>query len=335
LKVGIVSVVAVALIVFMVFAVGGQGGFWWQRYPLKARFSDVQGLKSGAVVRLSGKEVGSVKAVEFSGAEIDVRLEVRRDVRPLITTDSRAAIGSLSLLGEPIVDITASRTGRALGDDEYIPALPASAGIQGLTSSASSSLEQIDKLLTDVRAGRGTLGKLVTDDQLYTELTAFVDSAGAVTRALNQGKGTLGELVNDPAAYNALKTSLENLQVVTARLNSGQGALGRLLNDEGMGRSFAAAASNVEQVSGRLSRGEGTAGKLLTDQQLYDRLNSMANHVDAVMSGLDSGRGTAGRLLHDQQLYENMNTAVAELRGLLADVRKDPRKYLRVNVSIF
>jgi phospholipid/cholesterol/gamma-HCH transport system substrate-binding protein len=61
----------------------------------------------------------------------------------------------------------------------------------------------------------------------------------------------------------------------------------------------------------------------------------MANHVDAVMSGLDSGRGTAGRLLHDQQLYENMNTAVAELRGLLADVRKDPRKYLRVNVSIF
>jgi phospholipid/cholesterol/gamma-HCH transport system substrate-binding protein len=91
----------------------------------------------------------------------------------------------------------------------------------------------------------------------------------------------------------------------------------------------------MEAVTGRLSRGEGTAGKLLTDQQLYDRLNSMSSHVDQVMSGLESGRGTAGRLLQDQQLYENMNHAVEELRNLLSDIRKDPRKYLRVNVSIF
>ena len=40
------------------------------------------------------------------------------------------------------------------------------------------------------------------------------------------------------------------------------------------------------------------------------------------------GRGTAGQLLHDQQLYENMNRAASELRDLLADIRKDPKKYL-------
>jgi hypothetical protein len=30
-----------------------------------------------------------------------------------------------------------------------------------------------------------------------------------------------------------------------------------------------------------------------------------------------------------------MNRAAVELRDLLAEIRKDPRKYLRVNVSIF
>ncbi len=45
LKVGILGIVAVLLVIVVIFAVGGEGGFWWQRYPLKARFDDVQGLK--------------------------------------------------------------------------------------------------------------------------------------------------------------------------------------------------------------------------------------------------------------------------------------------------
>jgi phospholipid/cholesterol/gamma-HCH transport system substrate-binding protein len=91
----------------------------------------------------------------------------------------------------------------------------------------------------------------------------------------------------------------------------------------------------MAQVTGRLTRGEGTAGKLLTDQQLYDRLNGMANSMNELTAGLNAGQGTAGQLLRDRELYENMNRAAVELRDLLAEIRKDPRKYLRVNVSIF
>ena len=54
-----------------------------------------------------------------------------------------------------------------------------------------------------------------------------------------------------------------------------------------------------------------------------------------MLAGLNDGKGTAGQLLHDRQLYDNLNGAVTELRGLLADIRKDPQKYLRVKVSIF
>ena len=45
--------------------------------------------------------------------------------------------------------------------------------------------------------------------------------------------------------------------------------------------------------------------------------------------------GTAGQLLRDKQLYENMNGAVAEMRGLVKDIRADPKKYLNVRVSLF
>jgi phospholipid/cholesterol/gamma-HCH transport system substrate-binding protein len=335
LKLGVVGVAALAMATTLILAVGGQGGFFWQRYPLKVQFDNAQGLKTGAVVRLSGKDVGKVTAVDFVGAHIEVQMQIAREVRPLITTDSRATIGSLSLLGEAVVDLTAAPSGTPLGDWAYVPAGRGGGPLGGLTASASEGLDQASRLIADIRAGRGTLGKLITDDALYHELQQFVASAEDVTRQINQGQGTLGALIRDPAAYDALKTSLENLRTMTARINSGQGALGRLLNDDAVGQSVASATANAAAITGRLNRGEGTAGKLLTDQQLWDRLNSVTNRVDALVANLEAGQGTAGQLLHDQRLYENMNQATTELRDLLADIRKDPKKYLRVSVSIF
>jgi phospholipid/cholesterol/gamma-HCH transport system substrate-binding protein len=336
LKIGVVAIAAAVFTTIMIVAVGGEGGYFWQRYPLKVKFVDVLGLKPGAVVRLSGKEIGTVTEVQFTGGpEVEVWFEAHKEVRPLLTTTSLAQIGSISLLGEPIIDITGGAGGRPLEDWGYVRAAPPAGSFATLTSTASTSLAQIDQLLADVRAGKGTLGRLVTDDALYSELQALVTSAGDVTEAINRGRGTLGGLINDPAAYNALRASLANLQTMTERINSGNGALGRFLNDEAMGRSLAGTMSATEQITGRLSKGEGTAGKLLTDQQLYDRLNSMAGRVDQVVAGLESGQGTAGQLLRDEKLYENMNGAVLEIRDLVAEIKKDPRKYLRVNVSIF
>jgi phospholipid/cholesterol/gamma-HCH transport system substrate-binding protein len=327
--------VALVLLTVVVVAVGGEAGYFSERYPLKSRFRDVLGLKPGAVVRLAGKEIGAVTAVEFTPtSEVEVTYEVLEDVRPLITSRSRAQIGSLSLLGEPIVDLISNGGGQPLEDWAYVPTVTVPV-LADLTTAASASLEQMDGLLADLRSGRGTLGRLVTDDRLYTELQAFISSAGDVTRAINQGEGTLGGLIKDPAAYESLRVSLGNLQAITARIANGEGALGRFLHDEAMGESLSNTMTNMSDVTGRLRDGEGTAGKLLTDQELYDRLNSMASRVDQVMEGLESGEGTAGQLLRDRQLYENMNGAVLEIRDLVAEIRKDPQRYLRVNVSIF
>ncbi len=53
------------------------------------------------------------------------------------------------------------------------------------------------------------------------------------------------------------------------------------------------------------------------------------------LTRLNEGQGTAGLLLQDKQLYENMNGVVTDMRSLLVEIKKDPKKFLNVKVSIF
>ena len=177
LKIGIIAVAAMVLAAMIIVAVGGAGGFSWQRYELKTKFPDVKGLKSGAVVRVAGVEVGKVTDVALSGAEVEVVLEVKKGNEQRITTDSRASIGSLSLLGEPVIDISPTTTGTPLKDGDYIPAGRAPGQLADVADGARESLEQITAMLKDIRAGKGTVGKLFSDDELYKEITAFVTAA--------------------------------------------------------------------------------------------------------------------------------------------------------------
>jgi phospholipid/cholesterol/gamma-HCH transport system substrate-binding protein len=335
LKIGILAVAALVLASMLIIAVGGQGGFSWQRYELVTRFADVKGLKSGAVVRVAGVEVGKVTEVSLVGSEVQVRLEVNEENQERITTESRASIGSLSLLGEPVTDITPSAQGTPLEDGAFLPSASWPAARADVAEGATQSLEQITGILRDIRAGRGTLGKLFTDDAVYKEVQRLVGSAEQVAAQLSRGDGTLAMLIRDPGAYRSFNAALGDLRDMTRRINAGEGSLGRLLKDDALARSLTSASGNVEQLTARLNRGEGTAGKLLTDKELYDRFNALAGRIDRLTADLEKGQGTAGQLLRDRQLYENMNAAASELRQLIGDIRKDPKKYLNVRVSIF
>jgi phospholipid/cholesterol/gamma-HCH transport system substrate-binding protein len=318
-----------------IFLLTGSSGFFWQRYSIKTVFPDVAGLKEGAPVRVAGVEVGSVTGIEFVGDRVEVWMEVRDENQTRITSGSLATLGSVSLLGEAAVDITASTAGAPIPPWGYVPSKPAGGSLASVADSANASLEQATALIQDIRGGRGTLGRLFTDDALYRELTTLVSSAEAVANNINQGRGTLGRLMNNPAAARSLERSLDNLEAVTGRIRAGEGSLGKLLNDDSLAASLRSATSNLDAVSGRINRGEGTLGKLTTDQELYNRLNSVSDRLDKVVASLQQGEGTAGQLLRDKQLYENMNGTMAELRDLVAAIRKDPKRFLNVRVSLF
>lgn len=335
LKIGIVAVGALILAIMLIVAVGGQGGFPWQQYELKTKFSNVQGLKSGAVVRVAGVDVGKVTSVDLVGADVQVTLKVNDENKRRITDQSRASIGSLSLLGEPIIEISPAAQGTPLKDGDFMPGARTPGQIADVAENATQTLEQTTALIKEIRSGKGTVGKLFTDDDLYREMNQLVASAETVATSINRGNGTLGQLIRDPAVYKQANMALGNLQEMTRRINAGEGSLGKLLRDDQLARSLSSASTNLDQVTGRLSRGEGTAGRLLTDQQLYDRFNSVASRIDKLATDLEQGQGTAGQLLHDKRLYETMNGAASELKELITEIRKDPKKYLNVRVSIF
>ena len=335
LKIGFVSLFAVFMATLLIFLLSGEGGFFWQRYSIKTVFPDIAGMTEGAPVRVAGVVVGSVTGIGFTGDRVEITMQINREQQPRVTTASVASLGSVSLLGEAAVDITASSEGMPIPEWGYVPSGRAAGSLTEVAAEATEGIEQLTALLRDIRAGQGTVGKLFTDESLYRELNAFVSAAEEVVRNVNEGRGTLGRLASDSAAADALEASLKNFETVTSRMRSGEGSLGRLLTDDALVDSLTSTTANLDSITGRMSRGEGTAGKLITEPELYDRLHSMSDRLDKVMAGLQQGEGTAGQLLRDRQLYENMNGAVGELRKLVQDIRANPRKFLTVRVSIF
>ncbi len=335
LKIGILAVAAFTLATMLIFAVGGDAGLFSGRYHLKTRFPNAGGLASGSVVRLAGVNVGAVDDLYFDGAVVEVVLRVNPDVASKITDRSIAQIGSVSLLGEGAVDITASLEGTPLADWSYIRSGKTPGQIADVAENATQTLAAASALIDDLRAGKGTVGKLFAEDELYQQLSGVVKATEDVIAAVKQGKGPAGTLINNQAAARNLERALANLDTVTSNIAAGKGTLGTLLNDDALARSLTTTTDNLRDVSAGLKNGQGTAGKLLSDDALYNRLDSVVQRLDTLVSTVNKGEGTAGKLLQDKELYDNMNGAVSELRGLLAEVRKDPKKYLNVKVSIF
>jgi phospholipid/cholesterol/gamma-HCH transport system substrate-binding protein len=329
------SIFALVMASVMIFLLTATTGFFWQRYSIKTVLGNSAGLREGAPVRLAGVEVGSVSRLDFIGDRVEVLMVVGKTNQSRITDTSIASLGSVSLLGDAAIDISASSVGRPVVEWGYVRSRASAGTMSDMTQQATASLEELNAMIKDMRGGRGTLGRLVVDEALYTEMTRLVTSAEDVAAKIGRGNGTLGRLANNPAAAKSLEASLDNLQTMTARIRAGEGSLGKLLQDDAMARSLSSASSNLDSLTGRINRGEGTVGKLVNDDQLYTRLNSMADRLDRVMGTLQDGDGTAARLLHDKQLYENMNGTMMEIRKLVANINKDPKKYLNIKMSLF
>src|SRR5215470_3608883 len=125
LRVGVVAIVSLSVLAFAILYIGGGGGSpFAAKYQVRALMSDVNGLKPGAPVRLGGVEVGTVTGVDFApaggGGLVEVEMRLDRRAAGKITTESEAALGSLGLLGEKAVDISASSRGRQLQDGDFL-----------------------------------------------------------------------------------------------------------------------------------------------------------------------------------------------------------------------
>ena len=156
-----------------------------------------------------------------------------------------------------------------------------------------------------------------------------------MTRTIRQGRGTAGRLINDPKIANSLEASLRNLEEMTRRINAGEGSLGTLLKDDAFATSLTGATHESPDVDRPSQQRRGNGRQADNRRGPVQPADSLTDRFDQLLTRLNDGQGTAGQLLKDKQLYENMNGVVADLRALVDAIKKDPKKYLNVKVSIF
>jgi phospholipid/cholesterol/gamma-HCH transport system substrate-binding protein len=338
LRVGVVVILSLIVLAFTILYVGGGGGSpLAPKYEIHALMTDVNGLKSGAPVRLGGVEVGTVTDVGFSEkypGQVEVTMSIEREVQDRVTSASRITLGSLGLLGEKAVDITPGPGGSPIADGGYVRAAGEDP-FKGLMGDASESTAHLRRILSRIDAGEGLIGKALRDDELYNRMSDVAARLQTVITKLESPSGPLGRLVNDREMAQQLSSAVRGLDTVVSRVERGEGTLGALTRDESIARDLKALTASLGDVVAGLQKGEGSAGKLLTDDEFYSKMNSAANRFDTLMQRLEKGEGTAGRLASDPELYNNLNLAAKEMRALIEAIRKDPRQYLRVKLSIF
>jgi phospholipid/cholesterol/gamma-HCH transport system substrate-binding protein len=338
LRVGLVMLASLTLLAVTILYVGGGGARpFATKYEVKALMSDVNGLKPSSPVRVGGVEVGIVTRVEFASDApglVEVAMRLDRRVQGRVTTGSRASLGSLGLLGEKAVDISTSTQGPPVESGGYLAA-EGEDPVKGLLTDASASTGHLRKILSRMDAGEGLIGKALRDEELYMRMVDVSVRLQGVLGKLENVGSPLGRLVNDKEMSERLSASARALEGVATRIDNGEGALGSLTRDEELARDLKNLTARLHELADGLSKGRGTAGKLLQDDAFFRRLDSTFDRLDKVLGRLESGEGTAGRMLRDEELYTNLNGALKDLRDLVATVRGDPGKYLRVKLSLF
>ncbi len=350
LRVGLFVLAGAVLLAVVIFYVTGGGG-WGPKYRLRAYLPEVDGLTLGAPVRVNGVEVGNVEKVGIALTKdgtlpskernIEVDLRIQKSFDTYIRSDSTAGLITEGLLGNRYVDIERGFVGRVLQNDDEIPGREEKALKEVVERSAdlmdglSAITKQANAVLTDVRNGRGSLGKFMVDQTAYNHLNSSLGNLDRMMADIQAGKGTLGKLVTDDEMYNRVDSVAGRVDSVLEAVQEQKGTLGKLVYDAGIHESAKRLIDNSNALLGDVRAGKGTLGKLATDDSLFAEYKQAGENLSTATAKLNSNENTIGKFFDDPKFYDNFTGLAGDMRLLMGDFRKDPKKFLHVKFAIF
>jgi phospholipid/cholesterol/gamma-HCH transport system substrate-binding protein len=349
LRVGVFVLVGLFVLAAGIFYV--TGGPLGPKYRLKTYLPEVSGLANGAPVRVDGVEVGNVESIRLlpraggkapeKNKNIEVLMRVDRRYQNDILTDSTASLVTEGLLGNRYVNITRGFTGTPIGDAGVVPGGEEKAMKEVVERSAellgnlSALSDDVQELIQGVKAGKGSLGKLLTDDQAYHHLNNVLVKGDTMLTNVQAGQGTLGKLITSDEMYAKVDKGLDHVNVILADVRAQKGTIGKLIYDPTLYEQAKQALTNGNAVIGDVRAGKGTFGKLATDETLYKNLREASANVATAAAKLNDNTTTAGKLFSDPKLYDNLAGLTGDMRLLIGDFRQNPKKFLHIKVTIF
>jgi phospholipid/cholesterol/gamma-HCH transport system substrate-binding protein len=250
-----------------------------------AVFDDVSGLQIGNNIWFSGVKVGVVSDIEFSGinkvrvifkVEDKALINIRKDAFVKISTDGLIGNKILVIYGgtmrsSAIVEGDTLRVEKTFTSDDMINTL------QENNKNVLAITNDFKVISANLSQGNGTVGKLLTEDVIYTQLSAatlslqnasgkaeqLLSSLTTFSEGLNK-KGTLAnQLTTDTVVFNSLKSSALNLRLMTdtatvfisnlkSAVSNRKTSVGVLLYDEESGERLKQTIKNLESGSLKL-----------------------------------------------------------------------------------
>ncbi len=346
LKVGVLGLAAFLILAALIFLLTSSKGFFQKTALLHTFMDDASGMAEGTPVRLNGFTVGSLDKVELTKSaepkrSVEFIMKVQEKFLRQIPVDSVAGISAANLLGDKFLNIVKGRDGQTVKDGAEIKSLQAQdipelmAQSANLLQTFQTIVNRLDSLLAGVEQGKGNIGKLLKDEELYNRLNGIASEGQSLLADVRNGKGTISKLIYDDALYQELRSPIKRVDALLADLQAGNGSAGKLLKDPALYDEAKASLGEIRALLAGINAGKGTAGKLLKDDALHQRLEELVAKFNGTIDKINAGQGTLGQILVNPGLYDSLTGATREFQSLAKDMRANPKKFLTIRLALF
>ncbi|MGB5809150.1 MAG: MlaD family protein [Polyangiales bacterium] len=289
----------------------------------------VAGVNVGSVTEVTIGESGSIE-VYYRIIDEAAHL-IRGDLGKSVANDdpnqpSYAAIGSKGLLGDRIIEVTVGSDAYPLWDpDEPVPV---SVG-GGLMALAERTLFEAEGTAHNLRLATDPFA----DQEFSNDLKETARNIAKASGMLASGEGTIGALMTDEQLARDVKGALKNLRSAGAQATELGANLNRLTEEiqQGSGTAHALfygtegteAIVNIRDTFGQLNtiltdirQGDGTINQLIygnLDESFMTNLQNASDDIAYLTKEMREGKGTIGALLTDPSIYEDIKRLVGDL----------------------
>jgi phospholipid/cholesterol/gamma-HCH transport system substrate-binding protein len=287
---------------FVLFEMVGGAALFSKGMPVRARFTSISDLKPGDPVKLAGVKVGRVTDIRIAGGKVEVVMSL--DTPGEVKTDSRASVKFTGLMGQNYVALSfGSEAAPTVAADTLLETRdqPDLASVMAKLESAADGLQNMGKSFSGEEFSKllGPMTDLLKDNQ--PRIAAILGNLQNVTTTLAEGKGTLGRLMNEDTLYTTALSTVTNLSGTTEDLkvmladtrrmvdamNRGEGTMGKLLKDEKLYAETATAMVNLREILQKINQGQGSVGKLVNDEAFLKNLKITLQKVEKATEGLE------------------------------------------------
>jgi phospholipid/cholesterol/gamma-HCH transport system substrate-binding protein len=179
-RLGAFIILSLAILAAGVFIVGSKEYLFRPTYQLRAQFDNVAGLANGADVQVGGIHSGTVAAIELPhqpGQKVTVIMNLDKSTHEIIKQDSMASIETEGALGNKFLAVSFGSAGQAdVKNGDTIRSVPPLVMADMLKKAnvvldnSTQVTEHLNSVSAKIDSGHGTVGALVNDKQLYSNL---------------------------------------------------------------------------------------------------------------------------------------------------------------------